>query len=462
MIFRQFYDPDLAQGSYLIACEQANEAVVVDPRRDIGDYLEEADRYGLTITAVTETHIHADYLSGARELAEATGARLLLSAEGGPDWLYRFPHEELRHGDTIRVGQVELQALHTPGHTPEHLSFLVRDSASATEPGFMLTGDFVFVGDVGRPDLLDEAAGGEDTRFEGARQLFHSLKDHFLSQPDWLQVWPGHGAGSACGKALGSVASTTVGYERRFAWWAPYVLNGDEDGFVTELLADQPDAPHYFGRMKRHNRAGPELLEEVQPLRELEAGDLISGKFQLIDTRRAAEFNSEETPGAVQVPAGGKFVTYASYVLDPERQSRDLVLLAADADQAEQLRRGLQRVGIDRVAGYITSVQGLQDGPAPLVDPRQLPELTDAVLLDVRSADEHARGHVPGSRRLHAGRVIGSLEDLPRDRTLLVYCQSGARATLVASALRTEGFDARELSGNYPGWLAAQSQAADG
>src|SRR5690625_1773334 len=126
----------------------------------------------------------------------------------------------------------------------------------------MLTGDFVFVGDVGRPDLLDEAAGGEDTRFEGARQLFHSLKDHFLSQPDWLQVWPGHGAGSACGKALGSVASTTVGYERRFAWWAPYVLNGDEDGFVTELLADQPDAPHYFGRMKRHNRAGPELLEE--------------------------------------------------------------------------------------------------------------------------------------------------------------------------------------------------------
>lgn len=459
MIFRQFYDPDLAQGSYLVACDQTLEAAVVDPRRDIGEYLAEAERLGLTITAVTETHIHADYLSGARELAHATGARLLLSAEGGPDWLYGFEHEQLRHDDVINIGTVELRAVHTPGHTPEHLSFLVRDSALADEAGFLLTGDFVFVGDVGRPDLLDEAAGQVDTRFEGARHLFRSLRDRFLTLPDWLQVWPGHGAGSACGKALGSVASTTVGYERRFAWWAPYVRDGDEDGFVNELLTDQPDAPHYFGRMKRLNRAGPELLEDLPPLKQLVVDDLISGKYQLIDTRVAAEFNREETPGTVQVPAGGKFITYASYVLDPERQSRDFVLLAPDAQTAERLRQGLQRVGIDRVVGFTDSVEPMLDGPAPLISPERLPELEDAYLVDVRSASEFAAGHIPGARQLHAGRVFGRLAELPRDRTLVVYCQSGARATPVASALRAEGFDARELDGNFAAWLANQEQA---
>src|SRR5690554_1117103 len=238
MHFEHFYDPDLAQGSYLIGCQATGEAIVVDARRDFGVYVEAAERHGLRITDVTETHIHADYLSGSRELAAVTGARLHLSAEGGPDWLYAFPGEPLRDGDVLRIGNVALTALHTPGHTPEHLSFLVTDGAQADEPGFLLSGDFVFVGDVGRPDLLDEVAGAEDSRFEGASRLFRSLSGRFLSLPDFVQVWPGHGAGSACGKALGAVASTTVGYERRFAWWAGYVRDGDEEGFVRELLAD--------------------------------------------------------------------------------------------------------------------------------------------------------------------------------------------------------------------------------
>ena len=229
----------------------------MDPRRDVQVYLDLAERHGLRIVGVTETHIHADYLSGTRELAAATGAQMHVSDEGGRDWTYGPGFDEavrLRHGDRITPGNIVIEAVHTPGHTPEHLSFLVTDGAQASSPGFMLTGDFVFVGDLGRPDLLDEAAGYVDTRYAGARQLFASLRDHFLTLPDYVQVLPAHGSGSACGKALGSIAATTVGYERTFAWWGPYLAADDEQGFVDELLSGQPDAHAYFARMKRQNK----------------------------------------------------------------------------------------------------------------------------------------------------------------------------------------------------------------
>ena len=188
MFFKHFYEPDLAQGSYLIGCQKTGEAIVVDPRRDVQVYLDEAARQNLTITKVTETHIHADYLSGSRELAEATGAQLYLSDEGNADWKYGFEGVKLYDGDEIELGNVSLKAVHTPGHTPEHLSFLITDGAQANEPGFFLTGDFVFVGDVGRPDLLDEAADGQNTRFESAKQLFRSLKAKILTLPDYVQI----------------------------------------------------------------------------------------------------------------------------------------------------------------------------------------------------------------------------------------------------------------------------------
>ena len=250
MYFKRIYDTDLAQASYLVGCQKNGTAIVIDPTRDAEQYLTLAQQEGLTITHVTETHIHADYLSGSRELAARTGAALLLSDEGGPDWSYGFDHEGLKDGSVITLGNITLKVLHTPGHTPEHLSFLVTDGARGTEPSLLLTGDFVFVGDLGRPDLLDEAAGGIDTRFVGAKQMFASLQDKFLTLPDFVQVWPGHGSGSACGKALGAVESTTVGYERALSWWAPLVRDGNEQTFTDELLAGQPDAPSYFGRMK--------------------------------------------------------------------------------------------------------------------------------------------------------------------------------------------------------------------
>ncbi|MEE2054160.1 MBL fold metallo-hydrolase, partial [Nocardiopsis tropica] len=260
MLLERVYDDDLAQASYLIGCQARGEALVVDPRRDIGEYLDLARRHGMRIVAVTETHIHADYLSGTRELAAATGATAYVSGEGGEDWQYGFDAERLMDGDTVTVGNITVRARHTPGHTPEHLSFLITDGAFSDQPGYLLSGDFVFAGDIGRPDLLDEAAGGEDTRFEGARHLFASLRDTFLTLPDHVQVLPGHGAGSACGKALGALPATTVGYERLNAWWGPYLRDDDEKGFVDELLDGQPDAHAYFARMKRQNREGPQIL----------------------------------------------------------------------------------------------------------------------------------------------------------------------------------------------------------
>ncbi|MBC7296574.1 MAG: MBL fold metallo-hydrolase, partial [Dietzia sp.] len=249
MLFERIYDYDLAHASYFIGCQSSSEAIVVDPSRDLRPYFEMADQHGMTIVTVTETHIHADYLSGTRELAAATGATVYLSDEGGEDWRYGFEGERLRHGDTIELGNVRLEAVHTPGHTPEHLMFLVTDGAFADEPGYALTGDFVFCGDLGRPDLLDETAGGSDsggddsgadTRVESAGQLFASLRERFLTLPDHVQVFPAHGAGSACGKSLGALPSSSVGYERKFAWWPKYVENDDEEGFISELLDGQP------------------------------------------------------------------------------------------------------------------------------------------------------------------------------------------------------------------------------
>src|SRR5690606_29372119 len=320
MYLKHFYDNDLAQGSYLIGCQVTGDALVIDARRDVDVYRADAAANKLRITAVTETHVHADYLSGSRELAVATGAALHLSGEGGEEWSYGFDHQPLRDGDVIMIGNVRVEAMHTPGHTPEHLAFLVTDTQLTDQPGYLFTGDWVFVGDVGRPDLLDEAAGYVDTRFTGARQLFASLRDRFMVLPDHLQLWPGHGAGSACGKALGAVASSTVGYEKLPAWWRDYVPRDDEEGFVTELLSGQPDAPSYFGRMKRVNRDGPPVLGQRQPLARLEPAALagrVNRDVVLIDTRGVRLQWEGSVPGALSIPGGDSFATYAGYVFDP-------------------------------------------------------------------------------------------------------------------------------------------------
>lgn len=456
MLFKHIYDEDLAQASYLIGCQATGEAIVVDARRDVQTFIDLAAHHHLRITAVTETHIHADYQSGSRELAARTGATLYLSDEGDADWKYGFAGTPLHHGDVIALGNLRIEAVHTPGHTPEHLSFLVTDGATSEHPGFYLTGDFVFVGDVGRPDLLDEAAGGVDTRFGGAKRLFASLRDRFLTLPDHIQVWPGHGAGSACGKALGAVASSTVGYERLTSWWAPLVQAGDEEGFVEALLEGQPDAPLYFGRMKRSNKAGPALLGELGELPELDAGEVQRDPQRvLVDTRSAEAHRAHHVPGAYFVPEGKKLATYASYVIAPEVEPRELVVLARDAAHADSIRARFAWSGIDRVVGYVTSLDGVLAGPTPQVEVGREAGVPNAFTLDVRTKSEHALGALPHALQRHVGRLAFHHDDLPRERPLIVYCQSGVRATVASAALRALGFaDVRELAGSYDAWIA--------
>ena len=457
MYLKHFYDSDLAQGSYLIGCQVTGDALVIDARRDVHAYLADAEANKLRITAVTETHIHADYLSGSRELAATTGAPLHLSAEGGAEWSYGFDHLPLSDGDVIMVGKVRVEVMHTPGHTPEHLAFLVTDTQLTDQPGYLFTGDWVFVGDVGRPDLLDEAAGGVDTRFVGAKQLFATLRDRFMPLPDHLQLWPGHGAGSACGKALGAVASSTVGYEKLTGWWRDYVANDDESGFTAELLAGQPDAPSYFGRMKRVNRAGPPLLGPRPAVPLLEPAALagrVNRDLVLIDTRGVRQQWDGSVPGALSIPGGASFATYASYVIDPELDARDIVVLAADQQAAAAFRDRLSYVGIDNVTGYVTSFAGLDVRPARLVKPAELAD-EPVHLLDVRSHAEHLAGSVPGSRQIPAGQVLRRLDEVPRGGKLVIYCQGGGRAAAVAGLLRARGFgNVYELDGSFDGWSA--------
>jgi hydroxyacylglutathione hydrolase len=461
MLFKHFYDEDLAQGSYLIGCQQTGEAIVIDPWRDAEFYISQAKANAVTIIAVTETHIHADFLSGSRELAKVTGAKLYLSDEGDATWKYGFEANKLFDNSTIKIGNIMLRSVHTPGHTPEHLSFLVTDGAATTEPGFLLSGDFVFVGDVGRPDLLDETAGAINTRFAGAKQLFKSLQEKFLTLPDYVQVWPGHGAGSSCGKALGAVASTTVGYEKRFAWWADYLANNDEAGFVEALLESQPDAPLYFGRMKQHNKAGPTLLGKRPVLKEVtakELGDPINSDIIFVDTRKRSEYLKGAVKNSLHVPDGKKFITYASYILDPEQDQRAIILLTANELEASRLRSRLSFIGIDNVTGYITSLGGLKLEPSQTISVKDFEKLREPFILDVRTTSEYEAGHISTAKQLHAGRVMYKLSELPKAKPIILHCQSGVRATVVSSALRAAGYDVTELEGSYNAYAKHQKE----
>lgn len=461
MLLKQIYDDDLAQASYIIGCQVTGEAIVIDPRRDIQVYLDEAKKNSMEIVAVSETHIHADYLSGSRELASHTGAKLYLSDEGGEDWQYRFDHHGVNDGDTFKLGNIKFEVLHTPGHTPEHISFLVTDGATTDKPGFLVSGDFVFVGDTGRPDLLDESAGGVDTRRPMASQMFKSLNTKFLTLPDYVQVLPGHGAGSACGKALGAIASSTVGYERNFAWWSTYLTEGDENGFVEALIEGQPDAPVYFGRMKRWNRAGPDILGQRAPLDAFN-GEALKAKLDsvtLIDTREAQEFAKGYVPGSINLPGGTRLTGWAAWVIDPENQSKGLLLLASDQEEAHQMRDQLARVGIDNIAGYTTSVKELSTETIQTVAPEAL-EATKSLILDIRAMNEYVEGHIPNATQLHGGRVMWNLDQLPKDQSIVMHCRTGARVGPVASALRAAGYnDVRELEGSYLGWIMSQQTA---
>lgn len=466
MIFRRFYDDTLAQASYLIGCAATGEAVVVDPNRLVDQYLEAAEFDGVRVTAVTETHIHADYLSGARELAARAGARMYLSACGTPEWQYAFADDPsvtlLQDGAEIRVGNIVLRAVHTPGHTPEHLMFLVTDGAVASEPMGACTGDFLFVGDVGRPDLLEKAAKVEGASDGAARELWRSLQ-LLKAYPDHLQVWPGHGAGSACGKGLSAVPQSTLGYERRYNWaFEP----ATEDAFVELVLAGQPEPPRYFGIMKRLNREGPALLGRLPSPERIGEGRLaalLEAGAVVVDTRTAAEFAAGHLPGSLSLPLNRSFTNWAGSLLPYDR---DLYLLMADASRAavDAAVRNLVLIGLDQVAGYLgADALGLwaaEGGELLQVPQMSAPELAaqreGRVVVDVRARSEWDAGHLPGAIHIPLPDLEERLAEIPEGGEVVMQCQGGSRSAIAAGLLQARGRQGvSNLAGGYAGWVGA-------
>ncbi len=477
MLFRQIRDPYLSQYAYLIGCQKTGEALLIDPERDVDRYLEAAEAEGLTIRHVAETHIHADFLSGARELAEGEdGIRLYLSAEGGDDWQVEWAKagsyevQLLRDGDTFRVGNVEVRALHTPGHTPEHLSLLVTDHGSgADQPMGLASGDFVFVGDLGRPDLLETAAGEARAAEPAAHRLFESV-GRLEGLPDFLQVWPAHGAGSACGKALGAVPQTTLGYERRFNEPMATAREEGEGAFVEKILDGQPEPPLYFARMKRENREGPAVLGTLPTPAELSKRDLDgfaeAEGITVIDTRSRGVFVRGHLPDSLLAPLDASFATVVgSYVMPEDGE----IVLVVEEDLLEDAVRALVRIGLDRVRGYVLpeTLRAWAAGTDRLVmlktidfdelDGRR--HYSNVEVVDVRRQDEFEQKHIAEARHIPHVRLRAHLDELPREKTLLVHCQSGVRSAVASALLRSRGFNVAYVNDRFENWKERHLEA---
>ena len=474
MLVRQIADSKLAQFAYLIGCPRTGEAMVIDPERDVDRYFDLAARHKLRIVAAADTHIHADYLSGLREMA-ARGVFVYASKEGGPEWQYEwlihggYPHRLLGHRDQFSVGYIEFRAVHTPGHTPEHLSYLVRDAGGGAKDFIALaSGDFVFVGDVGRPDLLERAAGMVGVMEPSARAQFASIQREFRGLPEFIQVWPAHGAGSACGKSLGDVPTSTVGYELRTNRSIHAAV--DEQTFVDFILAGQPEPPLYFARMKRDNRRGPELLSALPSPPMLHVADLAPLEnrrdIAVLDTRAREAFFTGHLAGSLLTELDYQFCSIAgSYVAEGTP-----IYLVVDEARLDEVVRALIRVGLDHVAGYITPEtladygrQGGSLGQIKTIDMARFEELRAlgrAHVLDVRSAAEFEAGHVPGALHVPHTRIAVNVDTLPADRPLLVYCNSGARAAAAVSVLQRLGLNAIDVNDNFANYQRGEQLAA--
>lgn len=465
MIVNRLYEPAIAQASYLIGCGATGEALVIDPNRDIDQYVQAAAREGLRIAHVTETHIHADFLSGARELASTTGARLYLSDEGDADWKYQFAPEGtlIGNGDRITVGKVQIDAVATPGHTPEHLAFLVTDTAAADRPIAAATGDFIFVGDVGRPDLLERAARVVGTMERSARTLWHSLQSFNRAHEEWLQIWPGHGAGSACGKGISAVPYSTLGYERHFNWAFKVA---DEESFVKRVLAGQPEPPAYFATMKRLNKMGPPRLGGFRRPRQMDEAmlpSLLKAGAMVVDTRDAREFASGHLTGTLNIPLSASFVTWAGWLL-PYTDDLYFIVDDLDEDGLVAMARQLALIGLDRVAGVfprraVERADGATLGRVVQMTPDVLSrhlQAKDVSLVDVRNQSEYQQAHLAGAVHIPLGYLADRVAELPADRPIVVHCQSGSRSSIAASLLERLGRrDVANLTGGLLAWQSA-------
>jgi hydroxyacylglutathione hydrolase len=459
VILKQFYLPCLAHASYVIGDEQTGAAAVVDPQRDTDQYIAFAAEHGLAIKHVFLTHLHADFIAGHLELRDRVGAAIYLGAAARAS--YKFT--PLRDGAVLEFGQVRLMALETPGHTPESISIVVYDlAASATDPHAVLTGDTLFIGDVGRPDL--RAALGWSAHELGGR-LFDSLHGKLTALPDQCLVYPAHGAGSLCGKALSKETVSTLGEQRR----TNYALQPmDKEAFIQLVTADQPEAPAYFNydavlNSQERPTLDEALARELNPLELDRVLALRAAGAQILDTRDPVEFAAAHLAGSINIGLGGQYATWAGTVLD---RTHSIVIVADPGRETEAALR-LGRIGFDHVAGYLKDgLRSLQSRPDLTARTERLSAPFAAELLasgdpplaiDVRAPREREQKHIAGSVAMPLNRLVESMAALPKDRPLLVYCAGGYRSSIAASLLQGGGFDrVSEIAGGIGGWEAAK------
>lgn len=463
MIFERFEVPGLAHYSYAVGCDRTGEVAIVDPERNVERYLDWARRRGVRIGHVLETHIHADYASGAPDLAERARGKLLLSAhDDGERFEVDFAHEPLHDGEEIRLGAVRLQALHTPGHTPEHLSFLVFEEArSADVPEILLSGDFLFVGSLGRPDLL-----GEDAKRELAKQLFRSVREVLAELPDGLEIAPAHGSGSMCGSGMSGRPTSTLGFERVAN---PY-LGPDltEEEFIHRILGTVPPFPPYYVRMKGLNSAGAPRLDRLPPPERLGPGDFRalaeSTEATVVDLRDAGAYGAGHVPGALNIGPADSFVTWAAWVVPYDRP---ILLVDEDEGRIDAARAALVRVGLDDVRAVLSGgMEAWHEAglPETHIDQWTVSELRERQesgepvrVLDVRREDEWETGHIPGAVHLMGGELDARIDEVPEgDDPLAVVCRTGYRSSVATGVLERHGFDRIvNVAGGMTAWQAA-------
>lgn len=437
MHFKQFYLGCLAHASYLIGSD--GEAAVVDPQRDVDQYVQEAERLGFRIKYVIETHLHADFVSGHRELASRTGAEIVFGRQARAT----FPHRPVREGDELQVGSVRLRILETPGHTPESISIVVEEPGDPNVSMKVLTGDTLFIGDVGRPDL---AAGSGHGKEEMAAQLYDSLHQKLLSLDDAVEVYPAHGAGSLCGRNISKETSSTIGEQRRFN----YALKPmPKEEFVRMMTVDLPEQPQYFSRDAEINRSGASALADLAPLAALPPHE-VQSRLQrgavALDVRTPAEFGAAHVPGALNIGLGGQYATWAGTLIPMERE----IVLVAEEDRVEEARMRLARVGLENVSGYLGggiqrwSEAGLELARIPQIAVDELharlAENPELQLVDVRQPGEYGGGHAPGATTAPLARLTEMLDRLDRSRPTAVICAGGYRSSIATSLLAARGF----------------------
>lgn len=449
--------PGLVHYSYVLSSR--GRCAIIDPRRDVDTYLEYARANQLEITHVLETHIHADYASGARELAERTGAEPWLSGhDGGELFEYAFPHREFRDSESLTLGDIRIEALHTPGHTPEHISFVVSDLSRGNYPAALFSGDFVFVGSLGRPDLL-----GEDAKRNLAAALFDSIARKTAPLPDGLEIFPAHGSGSLCGSGMSERPQSTLGYERHTN---PFFAIAQRDSFVSRLLGTVPPFPDYYRRMKRLNSKGPGLVGILPGARALSAAEfrerIGNCEAAVIDLRRPEAFGGAHIPGSINLGAGPSLGFWAGWVVPYDRP---IYLVTEDEKVLDETRRALIRVGLDGIEGFLEGgmrswiESGYAQSHVPQISVSELHAKLPQrpFVLDVRSDAEWQCGHIDSAQHIYAGEITQHAAEIPRDLPIHVVCGTGYRSSMAASLLLRKGYrEVINVDGGMAAWNAAE------